>query len=219
MAEPARNVQESIVDRYVAASRSQQPRLQGASMEVEIEAEVPRLKTQGKLHALRRISEIGRITYEALRFDGDRSIKNEVIARYMAAESEERSPKQLTSIAINPENYKFKYKGMQNAGGRLAHIFQLSPRKKRVGLFQGELWIDSVTFLPLKESGKFVKNPSIFLKKVEFVREYEIRDGVAIPTRVESTVDTRLVGKAHLTVAFSGITLPDHTVLLTGESQ
>ena len=29
--------------------------------------------------------------------------------------------------------------------------------------------------------GSFVKNPSVFLKKVEFVREYEIHDGVAIP--------------------------------------
>ena len=48
-----------------------------------------------------------------------------------------------------------------------------------------------------------MKNPSVFLKKVDFVREYEIRDGLALPTRIESRVDTRLVGLAELDIRFS----------------
>ena len=39
----------------------------------------------------------------------------------------------------NQANYKFKYKGMATNDGRTVHVFQLTPRKKRVGLFKGEL--------------------------------------------------------------------------------
>ena len=36
-----------------------------------------------------------------------------------------------------------------------------------------------------------------------FVREYEIQNGIAVPRRIESSVDTRLMGKAKLSIAFS----------------
>jgi hypothetical protein len=57
--------------------------------------------------------------------------------------------------------------------------------------------------MPIRESGSFVKNPSVFLKKIEFVRDYEIRDGVAFPKHIESTVDTRLIGRAELSINYS----------------
>ena len=83
------NFEAAIIDDYVAVSKAQEGRLEGATMEVDIAAEMPRLHKSGRLHALRRISALGRrITYDALRFEGDRSIKNEVIARYLTAESE-----------------------------------------------------------------------------------------------------------------------------------
>src|SRR5947207_2965724 len=58
----------AIIDDYVAVSNAQRSRLQGASMEVDIEADLPTLHKSGRLHALRRISGLGRITYELLRF-------------------------------------------------------------------------------------------------------------------------------------------------------
>ncbi|MGH9720837.1 MAG: hypothetical protein ACRD8O_11540 [Bryobacteraceae bacterium] len=209
----------AIVSQYVAISEAHRSRLQGSSMQVEIEAELPKLHRQGRLSALRKISDLGRITYEALRFEGDRSIKNDVIARYLTAEVESRNGS-AGSLAVTPENYKFRYKGQSDKDGRPVHVFQLSPRKKRVGLFTGELWIDARSFLPVRESGRFVKNPSIFLKRVEFVREYEEREGVAVPRRIDTLIDTRLVGKARLKVDFTSVSLvrpPD--VALLSDSQ
>jgi hypothetical protein len=57
--------------------------------------------------------------------------------------------------------------------------------------------------MPVRESGQFVKMPSVFLKKVEFTREYEIHDGIAIPKHLESKADVRLVGRAELNMDFS----------------
>ena len=199
---------ESIVESYETASQGQSEALHGASMNVEIEASLPKLKKHGRLHALRRISKLGRITYDALHFEGDNTIKTHVIAHYLQAEvqaQEEGAP----SLAVTPANYKFKYKGAHDSGGRDVYVFHVTPRHKQVGFFKGEIWIDAETFLRVRESGRFVKTPSVFLKHIEFVREYDIQAGVAVPRQIRSTVETWLVGQAELTVDFSNVALAE----------
>jgi len=77
----------------------------------------------------------------------------------------------------------------------------------RVGLFKGEIWVDARTFLCVRESGRFVKSPSIFLRKIEFVKDFEIQDGVSVPRQIHTEVDTRLVGPAELTIDFRNVSL------------
>lgn len=190
----------AIVDKYVDATQVQQNSLRGLQMEVDIDAKLPKLEKHGKLTALRKISRLGLITYKALGFSGDNTVKQEVITRYLAAESAAR---ENGTIAITPANYKFRYAGriVQNDVSLL--ILQVTPKKKAVGLFKGEIWIDAATGMPIREAGQFVKTPSLFLKKIAFVRDYEIRDGVAYPLHIQSTVDTRIVGRAELEISFS----------------
>ena len=190
----------AIVDQYVDATQVQQERLRGVQMEMDIDAQLVKLEKHGKLRALRKISRLGLITYKALGFSGDTTVKQEVISRYLAAESEARD---FGTIAITPANYKFRYLGRIDAARRMLQVLDVTPRKKVVGLFKGELWIDAQTGMPVRESGQFVKNPSVFLKKIAFVRYYEMRDGVAFPVHIQSTVDTRIVGRAELAISFS----------------
>ncbi len=199
-----------IVQRYVSAVEAQRANPHGILMDMDIDGQLPRLKKRGRLHALRFISRVGQIFYDALRFEGDNTVKKEVIGRYLQAEKQARS-EYAGSIAITPANYKFKYKGSTPYLDRTAHIFQLTPRKKRVGLFKGELWVDSETYLPLREWGELVKNPSVFLKSVYFVRDYHLHDGIAVPRRIISNVDTRLVGRAELTIWFNNYALREET--------
>jgi hypothetical protein len=210
---------DAVVENYWAGAQRQERAMQGSSMEVDIEASLPRLKKHGRLHGLRRISRLGRITYEALRFEGDNSVKHHVIARYLAAEAEAQADGS-PSLAVSPANYKFKYRGPMETGGQTVEVFQVTPRRRQVGLFKGEIWIDANTFLCVRESGRFVKVPSIFLKKIEFVKEYEIRDGVSVPRQIHSMVDTRLVGPAELTIDFRNVSLaqvPKRAGLMLGE--
>lgn len=177
-------------------------------MEVDIRAQLPKLKQNGHLHALRHISRLGRITYDALRFDGDRTIKTDVIARYLRTEiqaSEARDP----AIAITPANYKFRYKARLSSPVQDVYIYQLTPRRKRVGLFKGELWIDARSYLPVRESGRFVKSPSVFLRSMEFVREYEVINGVSVPKRIQSMANTRIVGPAEMTIDYNNYSWSD----------
>ena len=189
-----------IVFRYLAATQRQQSALRGASMEVDIDANVPKLQKRGKLHALRNISKLGAITYRMLGFNGDNSVKKDVIARYLAAEVQAQTG---PSISITPDNYKFKYKGQRADGKQPIYVLAVSPRTKQVGLFKGEIWLDPQTCMPLRESGRFVKSPSVFLNRMEFTRVYEVRNGISIPQRLESQVNTRFFGPVQLSINFT----------------
>lgn len=196
-----------IVSRYLAASEAQRGKLVGVQMDVDFDAKIPKLQKQGKLQALRNISQLGKISYIVRTFVGDNAVKKELIARYMEAEA--KAAESGSAMKISTDNYKFKYKGSMPYGHHTVQVLQLTPRKKLVGLFKGELWIDSETALPVREIGEFVKSPSVFLKTVKFVRDYEIRDGLSIPSHVASTVDTRLVGKAELSIHFTNFSITE----------
>jgi hypothetical protein len=190
----------AILAKYLQAIQSQSEALHGGCMQVEISASVPKLKEQGRLSALRKISKVGHITYHVLGFHGDNTIKTQVIGRYLQAEQQGLGDDKL---AITPANYKFKYKGEWRFGNREAYLFQITPRTKRVGLFKGEIWLDAAIYLPVYEKGRFVKNPSIFFKRVIFERGFNIQNGTAIPEYMESTIDARVIGKVDLTIHYS----------------
>ena len=196
--------EEEIVSRYLGATEQQQSALRGGSMEVDIDSNVPKLKKEGKLHALRSISRLGKITYHALGFIGDNMVKTEVIARFLTEEvkAANQEPSTNTNFAISPANYKFKYKGMESVDGRDVYVLHLTPRQKRVGLFKGELWLDAETYMPVRESGTLVKTPSIFLKKMQFVRVYEMQNGVAVPQHMQSKAEVRFIGPVELNINY-----------------
>ncbi len=170
-------------------------------MELDIQASVPKLKKNGRLRALRRISALGRVTYEVLHFEGDGVIKKNVIAHYLAAERDAQS--KTSSLAISPENYKFKFKGRDQLEGRGVYVFEVTPRQKREGLFKGSLWIDASTYVSVRESGRLVKNPSrLWARNVQFVRMYDVKDGISTPRQMQSSGEALGFGKVELTVNY-----------------
>ena len=205
-AESTASPSDSIVEQFCAATRGQDRLLQGSTMDVEISASLPKLNKKAKMSALRRISALGRITYEKLRFEGDGTVKKQIINRYLSAEAEAQQDPSF-AIALTPENYNFKYRGKADLDGRETYLFDVSPKRKRQGVFRGQLWIDTATFLRVEESGYLVKSPSVFVKKIAFVRKYQIRDGVSVPKQEQSFADTRLVGRAEMTIDFSNFAI------------
>jgi hypothetical protein len=206
VAETASAPSDAIVENYCAASQVQAQTTRGASMDVEIDASLPKLKKHGRLHALRRISPLGLIRYERAQFEGDRVVIREVISRYLTAEVDAQKD-QSAEIAVTPRNYKFKSKGMNQIDGHDVYVFEVTPRQKREKLFKGEVWIDARTFLKVRESGYLVKNPDFMVKKVTFIRKYEIRDGISVPRQEQSVADVRLFGKVELTIDFSNFSI------------
>jgi hypothetical protein len=194
----------NVINRYVAAQQAQQEALRGARMEVEIDAQLPRMEKKGKLRVLRIVPKFGKITFKQIgQFMGDPIVKKEVIAKYLDVEQGEH---ETGSIAITPANYKFQINAIITQDDRQIYIFKLNPKRKAMGLFKGELWLDGATGMPLKETGQLVKTGSAWLKSIRFVRDYEMNDGVSILKHLQSTIDVRVFGKAELNASYSNPT-------------
>jgi hypothetical protein len=190
-----------LICRYLNAARQQAVSERGADMEVTIDAKLRKLNRQATLRALRSVSPTGKISYQTLEASGDGMVRREVIGRYLAAESQ---TSEMNGVAVTPTHYKFRFSRTVETLGRRIQVFQLSPTLSRLGLFKGELWLDSQSGLPVHESGQFVKTP-VFVKHIKFVRDYQIQDGIAIPDHITSIVDTRLMGRAELNIRFSNV--------------
>jgi hypothetical protein len=171
---------------------------------IEIDAALPKLHQHGRLRAIRRIGAEGNPDFEVLELSGDRTVRQQVIERYLNAQvTASRIP--AASVAITPANYEFRYKGAAQAGDITTYVFQIKPRKKRIGMISGELWLDGETGAAVRQSGKLVKSPSLFVKSIGFTREAVISEGEARMFLTHLSVDTRLVGLADLTVTESPV--------------
>lgn len=174
---------------------------------IEIDAFLPKMKTQGKLRAIRRLL-LGKPEYEVLELEGDKTVKQQVILRYLSAQVQAAAIPP-SSVAITPVNYSFSYKGPVETAGALTYSFTIKPRKNRDGLIKGELWLDAETGSVVRQSGYLVKNPSIFVKRVTLIRETGMRDGRAEERITHLSVDTRLIGRAELTIHERPLTDPN----------
>jgi len=199
-AAPADRSGATVLARYLAAEKDNV--LRGISMDTTFYAKVPKLDKDASLSARRSVSPTGEVRYETTKAMGDKTILKEVIARVINAE-QEAPLASYAQISVNESNYRFKHKAVIEKDGHVTYVFEVIPKKKRVGLFKGDIWVDSDSGLLIREAGHLVKSPSVVVKRVDFVREYEIKDNYSMPLRTRSTSDTRLWGKAEVSVLYS----------------
>ena len=164
---------------------------------VQIDAAIPHLSKQGKMRAIRRLIPMGRPQYQIVESSGDRMVKQQVMARYLTLDQQnaEASP---ASLALTPANYRFRFKQSVATPQGRAYIFRITPRRKRVGLIKGELWLEDGSGIPLRLSGLFVKNPSIFIKRIQVTRDLSVCDGAIEARSTHLSIHTRVVGTAEL---------------------
>lgn len=198
-------VSRQLLERYWTLSSHETP-LSDVSMDVSISAAIPKLKKQGTMQALRTITKLGKVIYDKFTFSGDDQVKRHVILRFLT--EEKKAAEQPADVAINDKNYKFKYKGLIEQRGRAVYVYEVTPRHKRIGLYKGELWLDATSGLAVRQAGRLVKSPSIFFKKTEFVRSYEILEGRAVLTEWKNIADTRIVGRVELDIKYSNYLSP-----------
>jgi hypothetical protein len=202
---PEESRETELLQKYFASIGSNQEKTRGVQMETEFIASVPRLGKKGAMKIVRYVVRTGQVLYGSmLHFEGDSMVKKDVIARFMTAEIENSAKPQ--SIGLTDVNYKFKPKKLEDCNGRPCQLYQLEPRRKEVGLFKGELWLDVETGLPLREKGRFVKNPHVSFKKAEFVRYYKIEDGIARVVELESRANLWVVGKVDMHIHYGPAT-------------
>jgi hypothetical protein len=167
-------------------------------MAIEIEASLPQMGKQGRLEAIRHRGPTGTPEYKVVSFEGDTTVKQQVIARYLAAEKQAYD-RPAASFAVTPDNYKFRYIASIDSGSGRFYIFGIKPRHRKEGLIQGQIWIHGATGALEHQDGRLAKRPSMFIREVGILRDTGDR---VVPyvrvTRID--VETRLFGHAKLTI-------------------
>jgi hypothetical protein len=168
------------------------------SLTFKIDASLPRMHKHGIMRGLKLVTGTGRVVYTQLNFVGDDLIKTAVIGRFLSAEA--KPPAAGEDLAISARNYRFHYKGRSDYNDRPVLVFALRPQRWRVGLFEGEIWLDSKTARPLREWGRFTKSPSMFVSNINFVRDYVIAGEESRPRRIILKLRAAFAGAAELTM-------------------
>ena len=149
--------------RYIATlQRVDSPETMG----VEIEASLPDLGKSARLVAIRDGGE-----YRDIHLEGDAMVRQQVIARYLSAQSRPDA-----AVAITPANYRFRYAASIErrpaaSAASPVYVYEVVPIKNRTGMLRGQLWIDAATGAAVHQDGYAVKRPSVFVRRVELAHD------------------------------------------------
>ena len=183
--------------RYIASLEPHGPFSEGGPVAVLIEASLPHFYKDAQLLVVRRMGENERSEYRIVGIVGDGAALDEVATRYFALQKEiENLP--LSSIQISPENYKFRLRGEVKTGIGSAYVYDITPRKRRPGLFKGQIWIEIGTGAEVLISGRLDGVPSIG-SSVDFVRETKL-DGPEYVRVTHLSFAVPLLGRSELVV-------------------
>ena len=161
-----------------------------------IRAQLPDTAQSGEFELHRHYAAPRTLEFKSVHFTGDGFVKSNVITRLLKSEVDHVQKDDTSLTAVSTANYKFSYKGTSEVEGRLAHVYQVKPRKKRVGLFKGRIYLDVYSGSVVRTEGSMVKSPSLFIKKIEFVQDYADFGSFTFPVHIHSEASTRLIGRA-----------------------
>jgi hypothetical protein len=201
--------------RYIASLEQHDPFTGVGPVGVLIEASLPHFYKDAQLLAIRKMGENERSEYLIVGVEGDGAALDEVTTRYVALQEElENLP--LSSIRISPENYNFRLRGEVKTGIGSAYVYDISPRKRRPGLFKGQIWIEAGTGAEVLISGRIADAPAVG-SSVDFVRETKL-DGVGYARVTHLSFAVPLLGRSELVVTERPLCKPDDIQLFQGPS-
>jgi len=187
---------ELALETYFRRTERQTLQLGAYTAKTIIEADLPSTSQHGEFELMRSFSAPNTLKFQPVRFEGDGFVKSNVIVRMFQSETSHVEKNEAQTTAINDSNYKFSFRGDDQIGGRVVHVYAVKPRDKRVGLFKGHVSIDVTTGSLVRAEGEFVKSPSVFIKRIEFVQDFTDVGGFTLPVHMHSVADTRVYGKA-----------------------
>jgi len=159
---------------------------------------------QGKVHA----QEVGRMEYLApdqktfvvTSESGSGLVRHLALNPLIASEIRAAAGKEHHDSSISPDNYNLELLGEQQLGPYRCFVAQAVPKRADKYLFEGKVWIDVQDYAVVRIEGHPATTLSFWIKRADFVREYQKIDGFWLPQMDKTVVHVRLYGKKVLTI-------------------
>ena len=133
---------------------------------------------------------------------GSKLLIEGVLKKLLQKEKETLQPENQSHIALNNENYSFSLAGPENSPGGSSYILTVEPRTKNKLLYRGRIWVDAEDFAVVRIEAAAAVNPSFWLKGTKVEQIYFKVTDFWLPASNRSTSDTRLGGRAVLTIEY-----------------
>jgi len=159
---------------------------------------------KGKVHA----QEKGRMEFHApdqktfivTSEEGSGLVRALALNPLIASEIKAASGKDRHDSAISPTNYTLELIGEEDVGAYHCYVLHTAPKRPDKYLFAGKIWIDAQDYAVARIEGHPAANLSFWIKRADFVREYQKVDGFWLPQKDSTVVQVRLYGKKVLTI-------------------
>ncbi len=193
---------------YEQRSAEQDAKLAEYTDQMVVDAELPDSSQKGEYELVRSYSARPRqLSFRTVKYTGDSFVKTNVITRFLQSEVDHVQKGDPAASAITEKNYKIAYKGTEELDGHLTHVYQLKPRHKSTNLFKGKIYVDPYTGSLRRAEGTLSKSPSFFIRKIEFVQDFDDINGFTVPVAMHSTAKARIIGRAIVSVFHRAYTL------------
>ncbi len=149
----------------------------------------------------------GTVTFTSISEKGSAFVRHHVFQRLMKDEEKRVRVNKDPDSLVTPANYTLKVVGMDRIGSSDCFVVQAIPKHKETDLFEGTIWIDHRDFAIVKITGQLAKSPSLWIKRVDFVRDYQKIGGFWLLSREEAGSVVRIFGKETLTIAYRNYTV------------
>ena len=134
---------------------------------------------------------------------GSTVIRRRVIDKLIEAELDAIRDDNRDQTHITPENYTFHLSGTEKSDGYSCFILDVIPRSAKKYLMRGQIWVDKNDFAIVRMEGSPAKTPSIWTRRVRFVRRYEKHGEFWLPASLESESEIFIAGKSTLKIEYS----------------
>lgn len=159
---------------------------------------------KGKVYA----EEIVRVDYRAPNYKtfvtdsekGSGLVRKLVLKRLIESESETSSGRAHRDSSIKPANYELNLLGEQDLGPYHCLVAEAIPKRKDKYLFEGKVWINAQDFAIVRIAGRPAKSLSFWIRRADFVRQYQKIGEFWLPAKDLTLVEVRLYGRKMLTI-------------------
>jgi hypothetical protein len=134
---------------------------------------------------------------------GSKLLIERVFNKLLQGEQEALTEENQSRVALNNDNYTFALTGHENTPAGSYYILAVEPRTKNKLLYRGRIWVDATDFAVARIEAAPAKNPSFWIKDTTIEHVYIKVGDFWLPSSNHSTTDTRLGGRAVLTIDYT----------------
>jgi len=209
---------DAIFAKLVEFNRLRESRLKQYSVQSTYRVQNDKGEMRAETQALLRYRAPDTKEFKIISEKGSGLIRTRVFKPLMDVEVETASERNRLDSSITPNNYTLALLGEEEVAGSHCFVVQATPKRADTYLFTGKIWIHSVEFAVVQIEGQPAKNPSLWIKKVDFVRRYQKIGEFWLPLKNESITRVRLFGKNTLTTEYDNYEINQIAVARTKES-